>query len=231
MIPEITYKLSFEEGLVSRFLTLSIWEYDSSISELDNLLSDEEKIIYKELKVKSRRNEFVAGRVLAKRTVESSLNLESHINLSITNGVWGFPVINTKEYSDMWISIAHTKKHAAVLLSLLKTHPVGVDIEEILEINEESLTKYLSKYGLNNSLEMMHVIWVAKEAVSKTILTGFTIADELFEIEQIITKNERYTILFKHFPQIKVTSFVEDDLAIGVAYPEIWKNPLIKKIK
>jgi len=226
-----TYFINFIDEKEQKYrLILSTGKFDNSIQKLRTSLSFEEEKILKNFKVISRQNEFVAGRVLAKNNVILIKEKFAPNEINIISGVWGFPIFDTKEINNMWVSIAHSKKYAASLLSELNTHPIGVDIEEITPENDATLAFFLSRYNRDLSLEKKHIYWASKEAVSKALRTGFTIPEVFFEISEIKFNNSFYIIKFKHLQRLQAITWVKDNLVISIAYPIELKFDSIKKI-
>jgi phosphopantetheinyl transferase len=224
-----TYFINFTEGEQKYRFILSSGKYDASIQEYRSSLSPEEEEILSKFKVTSRQNDFIAGRVLAKNSISIIEKKLSTNEINILHGVWGFPVLDTKELSNMWISIAHTKEYAAAILSEAVTHPIGVDIEEITSKNEDSLKYFLSRYDLDLSLEEKHVYWASKEAVSKALRTGFTIPEEIFEISEITLTDQLYIIKFKHLQRLQAIAWIQDNVVTSIAYPTELKFDSIQK--
>ena len=230
MNSEETYFINFIDEKEQKYrLILSTGKFDNSIQKLRSSLSFEEEKILKIFKVTSRQNEFIAGRVLAKNNVSLIKEKFAPNEINIISGVWGFPIFDTKGINNMWVSIAHSKKYAASLLSELNTHPIGVDIEEITPENDATLAFFLSRYNRDLSLEEKHIYWASKEAVSKALRTGFTIPQDFFEISEIKFNNSFYIIKFKHLQRLQAIAWVKDNLVTSIAYPIELKFDSIKK--
>lgn len=210
-------------------LILSTGKYDKSIQKFRSYLSLEEKKILKNFKVISRQNEFIAGRILAKNNVILINEKFTPNEINIICGVWGFPIFSTKGINDFWVSIAHSKRYAASLLSELNTHPIGIDIEEIVPENDAILSVFLSKYNQVLSLKEKHIYWASKEAVAKALRTGFTIPQDFFEISEMKFNKTFYIIKFKHLQRLQVITWVKDNLVTSIAYPIELKFDSIEK--
>ncbi len=219
MIQIETYFVYCKEDQQRKRFVLSTGAYDTSVQELTSMLSVEEKQLLQKFKVASRQNEFIAGRVLAKNGISIFTDGLTPENMNIAHGVWGFPLFIAKETENMWVSIAHSKRYVASIVSDTEIHPIGVDIEEISKDNESSLAHFLINYVADLSLEEKHVYWAAKEAVSKALRTGFTIPEHLFEISEINFSDELYTINFKHLTRLQATAWIKNEVVICIAYP------------
>lgn len=214
-----THIVHFKEDNKNQRLILSIAEYDDSIANYKNLLSEAEIEKLNRIKVKTRQNEFIAGRVVVKNSLGFVDNTLTPNNITISNGVWGFPLID----SGNLISIAHTKQFVAGVISELNTHPIGIDIEEIKPENAKSLNNFMKKYKRQFTLEELHIYWSAKEAVAKALRTGFTIPDSIFEISELEYNSGYITVKFKQLSRLQVTAWINNNLVICIAYPTEWK--------
>ncbi|MEQ6123367.1 4'-phosphopantetheinyl transferase superfamily protein [Pseudotenacibaculum sp. MALMAid0570] len=225
-----TYFVNFTENEKKLRFILSKGEYDSTIQDFYSHLSSEEKQIVENFKASSRKNEFIAGRILAKENIRLLQKELTETGINIETGVWGFPLIQTKGISNMQISIAHTKHHAAAFLAEDNTYPIGVDVEEILAENEESLDFYLSRYNKDFSLQEKYIYWASKEAVSKALRTGFTIPEGVFEVKEIKAIGTFYEVSFKHLTRLKAIAWIQQNTVISMAFPTELKFDSIKSV-
>lgn len=200
---------------------LFLGRYNHEIEKLQHILSKDEIELFNRFKVHSRRQEFIAGRFLAKTAAQLYHMNFSLQDISIVNGVWGFPVFKTREFAGMNVSIAHTKHYAACFLSGKNTHPIGIDIEEIMNENRRPLENFLSDYQ-NLSLVELHIYWAAKEALSKCLKTGFTIPQSVLVIESAVKNKNSYSIKFKFLKNVLAQCWVIHDLVICICYPSEW---------
>lgn len=212
----------FNEKGIRQETHLSLGRFNNEIESFKYILSPDETEIFNSFKVDSRRNEFIAGRLLAKKAAQSyhtDLPL-NHIN--IASGVWGFPVFTTHLFAGMCISIAHTRNYAGSFLSGKNTHPIGIDIEEINLENTQALKNFLSDYD-SLSLDELHLYWAAKEAASKCLKTGFIISPSIFTIEYMNTNEYPYSVLFRFLKNITARCWIVNNLVICLCYPAEWE--------
>ncbi len=123
---EHTFDICFMDSNEERRLIITLVHFDDTISELHHCLCREEQSIYRKFKVDSRRNQFIAGRYVAKRGIQTFFPSYDLKSITIMPGVWGFPLVQTEGLYQTDISIAHTDHYAASLFSSVNTHPVGV---------------------------------------------------------------------------------------------------------
>lgn len=214
-----THLVYFNEGNLEKQLVLSKASYTDTVQEFEFLLSQEEKELLKKFKVASRRNEFIAGRIMAKNSISAIDNILRPDKINIAHGIWGFPLLTSTEIQNMWISIGHSKTYAAAIATKTSTYPIGVDIEEISTDNESSLAHFLGNYEMDLTLEEKHIYWAAKEAVAKALRTGFTIPEQIFEISEVSNSDHLYNIKFKHLTRLQAIAWVDDNVITCIAYP------------
>lgn len=216
------HRIVFDESGEERQLLLAHSLYDVTIEDKIWWLVGDEIETYQSFKATTRKNEYLAGRVLTKKMVLSRHKNYSPNDIETTTGVWGYPLFKTKNFSNYWLSIAHTSTEVAVLISEYNTHPVGLDIECISHTNQSALQQFLSQYNQSFTLQEMHLYWSAKEAVAKALRTGFTIPETLFEIEKIQEISGTYLIKFKKLQRLQATAWIQNNRVVCLAYPVEW---------
>ncbi len=168
---------------------IAIWHISES---LDHLMGLSNNITITKLKTEKRKKEFLSIRLL--------LN-EISPNTLISYNKYGAPEVG----NDDFISISHSKNHAAVIISKNK---VGLDIEKISEKPLRLSSKFILQ-GLHNPIseEKATLIWCCKEAIYKWYQKGnidfiadikintFVIMDEGELIAKF--KNQKLTLHYK----------------------------------
>ena len=179
------------------------------------------------------KNSFVLGRLASRTAIKAYCNSEE-MDSWIDHGIFGYPTIenNSKGLS---ISIAHTE-HIAFAACFDQKDKLGVDIETIdvtkNEIIETAMTpNELDLVDVLDRSKELHLIWSAKEALSKALQTGFLIPLELLAVQSIEKKGQYSLINFKHFDLFQLVAFDLGDAICSIAYPErceIDLEPLIE---
>lgn len=120
-----------------------------------------------------RRKEFLASRWLLRQVIQDdsvSFSLDENGKLKDTNGNYQF-------------SISHSGNRVAVIAS--KTHPVGIDVEEIHPRILKVMHKFLNEdekkaLGENPELWRITLCWSAKESIFKMIETpGLSFSNDI----------------------------------------------------
>jgi len=139
---------------------LAVWKITESIDELRNLLKSFTSI---QPLLKKTTNESLIKQQLSIRILIFNFFNQYHLSYDEK----GKPFLDNG-YS---ISISHSNEYAAILLD--KKNQCGVDIEKISLKVDRIKHKFLSKNELsfaslyNNDIELLTVMWCAKEALYK----------------------------------------------------------------
>ena len=129
--------------------TIGVWEISESINEL-KALSDEVK--FDQIKSENRKLEILAARALLKKMCGNSI---------LNYNKYGAPILDNNKK----ISISHSKKLVAIIVSELKT---GIDIEIISERVLKVKNKFLSySDNIDESQEDLTIAWSTKECIFK----------------------------------------------------------------
>ena len=132
-----------------KFHYAGVWEISESINEL-KALSDE--VNFDQIKSENRKLEILAARALLKKMRGNS---------KLNYNKYGAPILDNNKK----ISISHSKKLVAIIVSELKT---GIDIEIISARVLKVKNKFLSNNdNTNESQEDLTIAWSTKECIFK----------------------------------------------------------------
>ncbi len=221
--------VNFREGSEARNVIVGILEHGAPVAQGTDYLSGDEKAIYSRFKVDSRRNQFLAGRYIAKETVRQEHPNMALGAINIVHGIWGFPLVHSDALYQTTVSIGHADCCAAALYFNSNTHPVGIDVEELTEKNSSALKNFIAEgeqelirsANLNFS-EVIHLLWSAKEAAGKALKVGFTIPEEMYTISSITVSNNIYSIIFEKLPMLTVAGWRYGNHVVCIAFPTVW---------
>jgi phosphopantetheine--protein transferase-like protein len=187
-------------------------------------LHPEEQIQLERRLTNGAKNSFYFARIAAKMALEKlpgTGNDESWID----HGGFGFPILEPNP-NGLEITLAHTET-SGFAACFDQRDKVGVDIEEIEdaknEIIETSLTTEEIELANSHHLERskyLHLIWAAREGLSKALQTGFLIPLELLAVASIEKKNDLYEVKFKHFSLFEAVAFQLNNSICTIAFPE-----------
>lgn len=169
------------------------------------------------------KNSFCLGKISAKTSISSLLQIPLN-EITIDHGIFGFPVIQPN-FKGTQVSIAHTD-NSGIAVCFNEKYMVGIDIEEVNATNNEAICSSLSKEEIRmkssvNLSETMyyHIMWSAREALSKTLKTGFLISLEFFEIKSVSNISDYYKIEFKNFSLFTGFVFQLNEFVIALVVP------------
>jgi len=148
---------------INKDIVLGLWKITEDIECFLSELYLTEKEIEKlnSFVNENRKKHWLAYRIL----IDKMLNNNKHYEIEYDG--FGKPFLKD---SDNYISVTHTGKYAAVIIS--KILSVGVDIEKITSRILKVKNKFLNERELEspekeNNLECLYVYWCSKEAVYK----------------------------------------------------------------
>jgi len=141
----------------------ALWRIEEKAEDLYKQLqlNDREKAYVEKLSHGKRHLHWLGTRVLLRKM----LNTEEYIDCEVDEH--GKPYLVHLPYH---ISLSHSFDYAAVMLS--RTHPVGIDIEQIKEKVERIAHKFMRPSEMEfidhqDRVQQLYVCWCAKEAVYK----------------------------------------------------------------
>jgi phosphopantetheinyl transferase (holo-ACP synthase) len=173
----IARKFCFFYG-IQNIVDINLQLNEKASAFASSVLTDVEYSIFKKLKIKKRKVEWLSGRIASKQAfvnyAESSNNSNLSSNISILNNQNRSPyVINHPELN---LSISHSHEHAVAVIAPFK---IGIDIEKI-EPRADALVNYFfsqeERVIIENKPmqkdELLTFFWSRKEAVSKFLKLG-----------------------------------------------------------
>ncbi len=141
----------------------ALWKIEEKADDLYNQLqlNEQEKAYVNQLSHGKRHLHWLGTRVLLRKM----LNTEEYIDSRVDEH--GKPHLVDLPYH---ISLSHSFDYAAVMIS--KTHPVGIDIEQLKEKVERIAPKFMRPEEMafikdQSKIQQLYVCWCAKEAVYK----------------------------------------------------------------
>lgn len=191
----------------------------------DSSLSETEKEYYNKLKSDHRKTGFVMGRV-ASKTAIAQFSEVPFSSISITNGVIPYPCVHSPATINPEISLTHTS-HFACAIASSPGHPIGIDIEifnnDKIAAYQRIMKKEEIEFCEKEGHEFYTVFWTMKEALSKTLRTGFTTPFETLECCEFLLNQGFFISHFKNFSQYRGLSKIfqseKEVYAVSIVYP------------
>jgi 4'-phosphopantetheinyl transferase EntD len=188
------------------------------------LLNDPEITFLNDEMVPARRNEFIAGRLVAKNALHELSPQHLPKDWTLHRGVFSQPVVEGPEAFN--ICLSHTK-NTVVAIAYPQAHPVGVDLEMIeqgpnSDLIFEHCTDLEKKLAIdvfgNRDLAALK-LWTSKESLSKILHTGLMTNFTLFELSAIKGAEKEWNSTFLHFPQYRSQSWQGKSQFLTLSYP------------
>lgn len=196
----------------------------SDITPPLTILSQEEFDICSRFKSEKRKNEYLAGRYVAKLALasESDTDFEFAKNFSILNDDKGSPYIKNSDFN---LTITHSNKIAVALVSKFV---YGIDIEKI-NIKRLSALKRMSP--TQDNPKILTTFWTLKEALSKALKTGIIEPFNKYEIENFQNCGSYFRCTFQNFSDYEGLSFYISEMSFSIVSLQNLHNNCDKLIK
>ncbi|MEB7040090.1 4'-phosphopantetheinyl transferase family protein [Staphylococcus gallinarum] len=157
-------------------------------------LNKEEKQKFNYFKVPSRKLEFLVGRLIIKYFISLFFSVKPQ-DITISYNNYGKPY-----YNSFYFNLSHSK--GIIVISFSFFNPIGVDVEcldnaynafteSIYTENEKIMLNY-NFFKINKELEFIYT-WTLKEALVKSLGTGFIIPPNKLDTTYLIFQKELYS--------------------------------------
>ncbi|WP_158700731.1 4'-phosphopantetheinyl transferase family protein [Bacillus paralicheniformis] len=181
---------------------------------------------YQTLRYEKRVLSYLAGRYAAKHAVSALLGEESLERIYIKRGLFHYPIVQHEYRSNIQVSISHCEQIGAALAFDEET-PMGLDVERVHVDKRVVIAGLMTGDELKMVRSMclpeevvLTMLWTCKEALSKVIRTGLTIAPEMLEISYCSVKESYNHCEYRHFTSFCAASFIVGNYVYSIAYPK-----------
>lgn len=190
--------------------------------DLLNYLSFQELQYCNKLESDFRKNDYIQNNICSKYAISY---LSDHTNLKeieIFRNISGKPYIIAPRAPNLDITIASKKLDNYNISSAIafdKKFPLAIDLEYLKNDDIDHILSQLSDFEIRNFVNQeinLILLWSAKEALSKIIGSGFYADLKIFEILNIIKKDDQIICYFKYFSQYQSISYIVDDFLITI---------------
>ncbi|AZS14169.1 4'-phosphopantetheinyl transferase superfamily protein [Paenibacillus lutimineralis] len=192
---------------------------ESVATDFLSLVEQEE---YSRFQYPRRRNSYLLGKLAAKLALARGDDELSAI--AVDHGILNQPIASGRSSK---VTVTHSDTLGAAL-AYDQRLLAGIDLELINEQARDAMLRITSaeEEGLVRRLgtdiaptAFLTILWTAKEAISKVLQTGFTVAMELFEVKSL--ERNKYGVVgsFRHFPQLVSVSVVREDYVFSMVLP------------
>ena len=188
-------------------------------------LNNQEKEYFDTLRCDKRKIDFLAGRYAAKMAICRITKETDFQSINIIHGIFNQPVTLRLPNTNIQASISHTDCVSAAIAFPAEVS-MGIDIEKIDPDTRAVLTSQATdkerrvlKHLTSPFVDMLTLLWTAKESLSKALRIGLTASYSIFEVEGIETGPDHFISHFKHFHQYSAMSFNLLNCMCSIAYP------------
>ncbi len=192
-----------------------------------NFLHPQEIEMFEAFSSHEAKLNFLSGRYCAKKAILEIFPRLNPLDILITAGVWGQPIIVSPYISNMGISISH-RKTKAIALAFPEKYPMGIDMEEIKINNLEALRAMILPdefaqlsclFPQAEEITILTILWTMKEAISKALKTGISVSIDIFKTCNFKLQDLLMSCEFTCFPQYKAISWQFKNYILTVVFP------------
>ena len=201
-------------------------EYQGIINNIDNFLHDSELEYFNSIKSEKRRFSYLSGRFSGKLAVSEFLHEIDMKGVEIRSGIFDQPLVKHLSTDTPELTLTHCSD-LAIAIAYQAGHIMGVDVEDIDFSKSHVFKSQLTEREVaraENSFEDLrigyHLMWTAKEALSKVLKCGLTVPFDILEIEECNPiEKTAYLSLYKNFVQYKCCSWIMDGYLLSITLP------------
>jgi 4'-phosphopantetheinyl transferase len=200
--------------------------YANILSNIEHVLHAGEIAYFTNLKAEKRRLSYLIGRYAAKTAICQYLSETDMTAIAIERGIFDQPLVKFSSADCPDVTISHCD-HLAVGIAFEPGHIMGVDIECIdlskthvfrSQLTDPEVSK--SESNFDDYRIGYHLMWTAKESLSKAIKCGLTVPFSILEIDQIDKINQDgFVFTFKNFAQYKCFSWLIKEHLLSIVLP------------
>ena len=221
-----TISLQREDNLLFAEFSMVIASLEELVANVDTFLHAKEMDYFATLTYELRQQSYLLGRYAKKLALSRYLNGVPLNKILIEEGVFNFPIVSYAAKSNINVSDSHSGS-CGIAIAFSEKHPMGIDIELIdvnkIDVIQSQLTqeeKHLIQTTSNVSEEVLCALfWTAKESLSKVLRTGLTTPFQIYQLVNLVNKENHWMSEFKNFSQYQAISFLLEDFVCSIVYP------------
>ena len=194
---------------------------------LDEIFHSSERRYFDTIKSEKRKFTYLSGRFAGKLAVAEYLHEDDMSRIEIRSGFFDQPLVKHLSVETPELTLSHCSD-LAIAIAYQTGHIMGVDVEEIdlskshvfkSQLTQDEITR---AEGTFEDFRMgYHLMWTAKEALSKALKCGLTVPFDILEIDEIkSSESGAYISLYKNFVQYKCCSWIMDRHILSITLPQ-----------
>ena len=201
--------------------------YQDILNNIDDFLHEAERNYFNNIKSEKRKFTYLTGRFAGKLALAEYLQDAALNSIEIRSGCFDQPLVKHLSFDTPELTLSHCSD-LAVSIAHQAGHIMGIDVEEVdlgkshvlkSQLTEAEVSKAQTDFG--DYRIGYHLMWTAKEALSKAIKCGLTVPFDILEIEELepLVKETSYTSYYKNFAQYKCVSWITDHHLLSITLP------------
>ena len=199
---------------------------DAVLSE--EFLSESEKKQLGNFQFPKKKQDFLLGRLAAKRALGAWLSEPDLRRIEIRSGDHGEPLVRHPRAGPAEVTISHSHGFA-VALAFSAEHPMGLDLETISAVSAATIISelgasaaeqaWLATAGVDDATACS-VLWTAREALGKALKGGLKSPLGALSLTDIRAVGEgNWGSRYLNFPQYQCLTQVEGGRVLSLAMP------------
>ena len=224
---ELNINLSLESR--DKIFDSSISFFSSDISNIDSLkllrfLSIDEINHYNSIESDGQKRKFLDSNICSKYSIANLSKYQNLEDIEIYRGIFGQPYVIFQQYPKFDISIANKiidSKNIACAIAFDKKFPMAIDLENLDNKNAKEIKTQLTNFEIDNFIKSdqdLILLWSVKEAISKITMSGLYADFKIYEISEMIKKDDHIECYFKYFSQYKTHYKIIDKMLLTIIY-------------
>ncbi len=201
--------------------------FDRIVNHPAAILHPEEMPYYDRLKAEKRRFSYLTGRYTAKLAVAEFVCDPNLSSIHIASGTFDQPVVRYPCAATPAVTLSHCDDFVTAIAHDAG-HIMGIDIECIdfskTHVFKSQITDAETRRAQHDFDDYRlgyHLIWTAKEALSKALKCGLTVPFRILEIESFTRINTScYLCNYTNFSQYKCYSWLLEHHVLSIALPK-----------
>ena len=222
-------ELTRNNNPVDGFLaTVHSGKYEEIHENIGAILHPNEAAHFRNLIAEKRKLSYLLGRCVVKFAVSKFLYETNLAEIEIAFGTFEQPIVKHLSADVPEVTLSHCD-NIATAIAVQQGHIMGIDVEGVdfakthvfrSQITDAEAEK--AEQSFDDARIGYHLIWTAKEALSKALKCGLTVPFSILQVETIrpADNTNGYVLTYKNFAQYKCLSWEIDNFLLSITLPQ-----------
>ena len=195
----------------------------------EEFLSENEKLQAAGFQFPAKKENFLLGRLAAKRALSVLLAETDLRRIEIISGIYGQPLVQHPRAAAAQVTVSHSHGHA-VALAFPAAYPMGIDLETVSAVSAATILgeigaspaelAWLVASGVDEATACC-VLWTAREALGKSMQIGINSPLGILALGEIRNAGARkWAGRYLNFPQCLCMTQAEGGRVLSLALPK-----------